>query len=183
MLKFKETIFNLHDIKCNHKYADIHPYSFHLECVLKQAELFIGLVADEGDKKLICYAAISHDTCEDARISYNELVELVKYGYLQSELNHNRLRTFPIEVADIVYAVTDEKGKNHGERKNDKYYKELSENKLAVFVKLSDIAANTLYSKLTGSTMYKKYKSEFGKFKEKCWVEEYAEFFNYVEGL
>ena len=86
-------------------------------------------------------------------------------------------------VADIIHAVTDEKGKSRAERKNDKYYKELRENKLAVFVKLADLSANTLYSKLTNSSMYNKYKSEFKGFKEKVYIEEYKEFFDYIENL
>ena len=86
-------------------------------------------------------------------------------------------------VADIVYCVTDEKGKNRKERKNDKYYQELKENKLAVFVKLADLAANTLFSKLSGSSMYEKYKKEWPKFKEKLYIAEYKEFFNYIENL
>ncbi len=86
-------------------------------------------------------------------------------------------------MADIVYAVSDEKGKNRAERKNEKYYKELKENKLAVFVKLADLSANTLYSKLTGSSMYEKYKKELPKFREQVYIEEYKDFFNYLENI
>ena len=124
-------------------------------------------------KTIIRLSLIAHDIIEDGRCTYNNIIDLEPFeNYTANEF-----------LANIVYCVTDEKGKNRRERKNDKYYKELSENKYAVFVKLADIAANTLYSKLTRADMYEKYKKEFPSFKEKCYVEEYEEFFNYVENL
>jgi len=188
MTTFKEKIFHQHDVTCNQKYAGIHPYSFHLECVLNQGKKFLHLVPNDliGNKdnrfsktetthNVVEFALISHDLSEDARATYNDVVE-VSGDYLGNSLASKM-------VADIVYCVTDEKGKNRAERKNEKYYTELSQNKLAVFVKLSDIAANTLYSKLTGSSMYQKYKSEFAHFKLRTFLTEYEEFFDYVENL
>lgn len=116
-----------------------------------------------------------HDLIEDARQTYNDLVELGN--------KHTKYPVVATMFADIVYAVTDEKGKTRKERKSDKYYQELSDNELAVFVKLSDIAANTLFSKLTASSIYMMYKREFKHFKENCYVGDYKEFFDYVEGL
>lgn len=64
----------------------------------------------------------------------------------------------PEDVADIVYAVTNEKGKNRSERANEKYYQGIRENKLAVIVKICDRLANALYSKLINSRMLDVYK-------------------------
>lgn len=188
MKKFRDFIYNQHDVVCNQKYASILPYSFHLECVEAQGNKFKHLVKYEifinkgnsfsesfSSDKLIELALIAHDTIEDARLTYSD-VEKLGTEYLGNTIGGKML-------ADIVYCVTDEKGKNRKERKSDKYYKELSENKLAVFVKLADISANTLFSKLSGSSMYDKYKSEFQHFKEMCYVEEYKDFFNYLENL
>ena len=173
MKTFKEYIFDRHDNYCNQKYGENIPYSFHLNCVVGQGRKFEHLIEDEWDA-YIYPALLSHDTLEgDARMTYNDLVNVLKrYQYTDTE-----------KVADIVYCVTDEKGKNRAERKNEKYYKELKENKLAIFVKLADLAANTLYSKLTASPMYNKYKEEFPHFKEKVYLEEYKEFFDYVESI
>ena len=184
----KQLIYDQHDKVCNQKYADILPYSFHLKCVEAQGEKFIKLVR-EGNiinennmrakmvsyKEIVRMALTAHDTLEDSRLTYNDIKEL--------GTNHFENSIVGEMIADIVYAVTDEKGKTRKERKSDKYYKELSENKLAVFVKLADISANTLFSKLTGSSMYDKYKSEFSHFKEMCYVGEYKEFFDYLENL
>lgn len=185
MKNFSEEIYRIHDVECNQKYAGDLPYSFHLKAVRAQGEKFIGLIEGsvsirDGDficlkQDVVKMALDGHDLIEDGRQTYNDLIELGN--------KHTGYRIIGTMFADIVYAVTDEKGKTRKERKSDKYYQELSENKLAVFVKLSDIAANTLFSKLTGNSMYMMYKREFKHFKEKCYVEDYKEFFDYAEKL
>jgi (p)ppGpp synthase/HD superfamily hydrolase len=183
---FRKRVYDLHDIECNQKYGDELPYSFHLKAVEAQFSKFQRLLpcdfalGSNTNLDVFLCATIMHDTMEDARMTYNDIVDFIKpYITKGSDVQAN----FPKMVADIVYCLTDEKGKNRAERKNEKYYKELSENKYAVFIKLADIAANTLYSKLTGSSMYNKYKKEFPKFKDRVYKAEYEEFFNYVENL
>ncbi len=175
----------IHDEVCNQKYGGYLPYSFHLTCVWSQGYKFSHLLDTktimknptnfQGDSfdelDLVKAACFGHDSVEDARLSYNDIVSMSSDIY------------FGRKLADIIFCLTDEKGKNRAERKSDKYYEELKANKLAIYVKLSDIAANTLFSKLTNSSMYKRYKEEFPKFKERMYIEEYKEFFEYVEGL
>jgi len=180
--KLREHIYNRADIYCNQKYAGNLPYSFHLDCVERQGRKFIHLI-DKEDVLVVIAGLISHENIEDFRMTYNDVVEVASKFYNVHGSSYNYIEDFGKKVADIVYAVTDEKGKSRSERKNEKYYKELRENKLAVFVKLADLSANTLFSKLTGSSMYEKYKKEFPKFKEKVYIEEYEEFFNYIENL
>lgn len=187
--KFRQLIYNQHNVVCNQQYGKLLPYSFHLDAVESQGEKFIHLIPDQWVQNqrnfrsrevrlrdVVRYALISHDTIEDARFTYNDLLETVN----TEEFGNY---TAAVMVADIVYCVTDEKGKNRKERKNAKYYEELKANDLAVFVKLADLAANTLYSKLTGSSMYDKYKKEWPKFRESLYLFKYDEFFNYVENL
>lgn len=193
MKELRELIYNQHDIICNQKYGDSLPYSFHLKVVETQGKKFFHLLENNllfntGDeksqrtiniKKLVEVSLIAHDLLEDARLTYNDIIDLIEGKKTDKKYGS----CFGKNVADIVYCLTDEKGKNRAERKNEKYYKELKENPLAVFVKLADISANTLYSKLTGSSMYEKYKKEFPSFKEKVYLEEFKEFFEYVESL
>jgi hypothetical protein len=68
------------------------------------------------------------------------------------------------EAADIIYALTNEKGKNRKERANDKYYEGIKNTPGAVFVKLCDRIANVQYSKMTGSRMFEMYKKENDEF-------------------
>jgi (p)ppGpp synthase/HD superfamily hydrolase len=163
--EFIEFCKNQHDIHCNQKYGDIHPYSFHLELVSKQAKLFKHIL-DKNDYELTIYGCWGHDLIEDARMTYNDIKNMVGE-----------------QVADIIYCCTEEKGKNRTERHSQKFFDELKENELAIFVKLCDITANVKYSLLTNSSMYSKYKKEFPKLKENIYVEKYDEMFNYLESL
>jgi hypothetical protein len=178
MKEFREFIYNQHDVVCNQKYAGTLPYSCHLAFVEAQGRKFLHLLdskeyANYTEETVVLHAIIAHDSIEDARITYNDILNF----------NSGQSEFFRKSVADIVYCVTDEKGKNRKERKNNKYYAELKKNKLAVFVKLADLAANTLFSKLSGSSMYEKYKKEWPNFKEKLYIEEYKEFFDYIKNL
>lgn len=181
METLRQFIYNQHDVICNQKYGDNLPYSFHLKSVESQGKKFINLL--QFGRTEVRMALIAHDTIEDARLTYNDLVEIFKKHNPLYFSSPQELQKSSETAANIVYTVTDEKGKNRAERKNEKYYKELKANPLAVFVKLADISANTLYSKLTGSSMYEKYKKEFPDFKEKVYLEEYKEFFDYLESL
>lgn len=146
--------------KTNHMYSEYLPYEFHLRMVHEVAKDFKHLLDDTkdyytGEKyrgplqgqvtlRDACLIAVwGHDLIEDTRVSYNDVM--------------NRLGQ---EVADIVYAVTNEKGKNRDERANDKYYEGIRNTPGAVFVKLCDRIANVQYSKMTKSRMFEMYKKE-----------------------
>ena len=99
--------------KTNHYYSEYLPYEFHLRMCANVYEDFKHLLDDEvdyftgnkyegvrGDEtvtlRTACYDAIwGHDTIEDCRVSFNEV---------STHLGP--------EAADIIFAVTNEKGKN-----------------------------------------------------------------------
>lgn len=182
----EEQAYNIADVECNGKYDNDLPYSFHIKKVLAQGRKFYHLIAQydrdmsRGDPdvhlSVVDCAILFHDHIEDFRMTYNDILHLVWKGTHCS-------KDLAIMVADIVYCVTDEKGKTRSDRKNLKYYQELKANKLALFVKLADLAANTLYSKLSASDMYDKYKKEWPAFKNKLYLAEYDEFFNYIDNI
>lgn len=125
--------------KTNHFYDKYLPYEFHLRMVMQVAADFEAI--HDGSDMLI--ACAGHDLIEDARKSYNDCKEVLgEY------------------VAEIIYAVSNEKGRSRKERANDKYYKGITSTPGAIFVKLCDRIANVQYSKLTQSSMYDMYKSE-----------------------
>ena len=142
------------------------PYSFHLKMVESNVIKFQKYIPDTGDEQLylrkdivtrFCAAAYCHDLLEDTGITYNDLKIVAGK-----------------EVADIVYDVTDELGKNRDER-HKKTYPKIAKNPSAVFLKLCDRIANI----------------EFGIFvTEKCnvnakmlsrYVYEHAEFVNALQ--
>ena len=132
----------------NHMYDTYLPYEFHLRMVAKVAEKFIELIPNLNDgetalRDSVLLAAYGHDLIEDTRVSYNDVKDILGQ-----------------EAADIIYAVTNEKGKNRKERANEKYYEGIRNTRGAVFVKLCDRIANVQYSKMTGSRMFDMYKKE-----------------------
>jgi (p)ppGpp synthase/HD superfamily hydrolase len=134
----------------NHFYDEYLPYEFHLRMVAQAAKDFERLLTPGSYyHHTIILACYGHDLIEDTRVSYNDVKEVLG-----------------IEVADIVYACSNEKGKNRKERANDKYYEGIRNTPGAVFVKLCDRIANVQYSKMTKSRMFEMYKKEndgFGK--------------------
>jgi (p)ppGpp synthase/HD superfamily hydrolase len=129
----------------NHKYNG-YLYSFHLEMVVRNVEEFLHLIPAEDRETVLC-AAWLHDTIEDCRLTYNDI----------------RRESNPL-VADLVYALTNEKGRNRKERANDKYYEGLRNTPYGVFVKLCDRLANAEYSKHTNSRMFSVYQQEHNSF-------------------
>lgn len=131
--------------KTNHFYDTYLPYEFHLRMVVQVAIDFLPIVENKlkfaaNEIILACYG---HDLIEDCRVSYNDC---------QNELGKI--------AADIIFAVTNDKGKNRKERAGERYYKGIIETDGAAFVKLCDRIANVQYSKLTKSKMFEMYKKE-----------------------
>jgi len=159
MSGFREWCIEQHRIT-NHFYDTYLPYEFHLRMVYEVANDFKHLLDDTKDYytgetyrgprqeqinlRDACLLAVwGHDLIEDCRVSYNDV-----------------LRHLGQEAADIIYAVTNEKGKNRHERANEKYYESIRNTPGAVFVKLCDRIANVQYSKMTKSPMFEMYKKE-----------------------
>ena len=173
MKTFEQEVFDIHDIECNQKYDKTLPYSFHLKMVMKQFERFQHILPSTNDQIVAYYACVVHDVVEDGRRTYNDVIELV------SKYNKEVAK----DVAEAVYCVTDFKGRTRAERKPEQYYKELFENKIALFVKLCDMIANRYYSCMSNSSMKAKYKQEFFKFGTDCYYEPYKEMFNLLENM
>ena len=150
----------------NHYYDKYLPYEFHLRMVVQVYHDFKHLLPQmlltreepiphnsfetiDETKWAIELACWGHDLIEDTRVSYNDVKD--KLGY---------------NVAEIIYAVSNEKGKNRKERANIKYYQGIRETPGAVFVKLCDRIANVQYSKITKSRMFERYQKENQEFEK-----------------
>ena len=150
----------------NHFYDIYLPYEFHLRMVANVADDFKHLLdntkdyftgedyrgpkQDQVTLRDACLRAVwGHDLIEDCRVSYNDIKNVMGQ-----------------EAADIIYAVTNEKGKNRKERANSKYYQGIRETPGAVFVKMCDRIANAQYSKMTKSRMFEMYSKENENFEK-----------------
>lgn len=145
---FKKSFDLASELHKNQKY-DGQPYTVHLLDVCRVLKRH-GFT--EKDPEMI--AAILHDALEDCAISYNDIKKL-----------------FGEEVADIVYDVTDELGKNRKER-HEKTFPKTRENPKAVTVKLADRIANLKKSFDTGGGMLKKYLQEYPEFRDALYVDD-----------
>lgn len=151
----------------NKEYGDGIPYSVHLFLVVSYIHQF--LVLSNIPRELwedVIIAAWLHDVREDAGISYNEIKKL-----------------FGERVAEIVYSVTNEDGRDR-EEKAIKTYPKTAKNRLGVFVKLADRIANTVYSKMNQNSMFNKYVKEFKFFKISLFEKgEYDAIWSYLETI
>lgn len=140
-------VFDKHE-DTNHYYDEYLPYKFHLQMVVQVYEDWKHLL--NPDLHEDCFlGAYGHDLIEDTRTSYNDVKKILGEG-----------------AADIVYAVSNEKGKNRKERANDNYYQGIRNTPGAVFVKLCDRIANVQYGKLTKSRKFKMYGEENANFEK-----------------
>lgn len=101
----------------NQSYADIFPYEKHLDDVVEVLKRL-------GYSGKFIVAGYLHDSMEDDAISYNDLK-----------------RHFGIDVAEMVFCVTDELGRNRKEKK-EKTLPKTASNPDAIIVKLADRIAN-----------------------------------------
>ena len=152
----------------NHLYNGNLPYGFHLELSANVGNEFDHLLkpvcisdfVDTGHEDLgsmtLSFEAIVklaiwwHDSIEDARLTYNDLKKIVGK-----------------KAADVVYAVTNNKGRNRNERADDKYYAGIVSTQGATYVKLCDRIANIRFGILTGSGMVDMYRKEYNNFAKK----------------
>ena len=118
----------------NQSYDEIFPYEKHLDDVVDVLKRF-------GFSGKYIVAGLLHDSIEDDGISYNDINK--HFGY---------------EVAEMVYCVTDEMGRNRIEKKHKTLPKTAS-NPSAVILKLADRIANIEHGGKI--TMYAKEHEEF----------------------
>ena len=156
--KIAEEATILHDVDCNQKYSD-KPYSYHLGKVADYAIKYGHLVCvDEKYIIPIIFGAWFHDAIEDARMTYNDILKLSK------RFMDNELATVATE---IVYALTDEKGRTRKERGSEKHYEDIRNTLYAPFVKWCDRIANLMYSIENESRMADVYLGELDDFYRK----------------
>ncbi|MCF0203134.1 MAG: hypothetical protein HUK08_07205 [Bacteroidaceae bacterium] len=138
------------------------PYGHHLSMVADAAMKYgHHVLTDEQDIISVIFGAFFHDSIEDARQSYND-VRRIAEKYMTPDK--------AVMAAEIVYALTNEKGRTRQERAGERYYAGIRETPYAPFVKLCDRFANMTFSS-TGKNqhnhhMHMVYASEWPHFIE-----------------
>lgn len=144
----------------NQTYGDNLPYGYHLDMVVEGISEYGHLVcANKDDVLPLFFAGFFHDSIEDARLTYNDVLRLAKTMLTEEQA---------LTATEIVYALTNDKGRTRAERAGEKYYQGIRETPYAPFVKLCDRLANVAYSCSENdggnNRMKEVYKDEMGHF-------------------
>jgi len=135
----------------NHLY-DGKPYAdAHLEDVVRWGLRFIHLIPVEHQKTVLA-SLWGHDTFEDCRKTYNDIK-----------------RALGEKVADIIYALSNEKGKGRKDRADARYFMGIRQEEFADFGKWCDRLANASNSVRTGHGMLKVHIAEHAHYKEELY--------------
>ena len=159
--EIKSAAWALHE-SVGQTYDKNQPYGVHLSMVADAAMKYgYEVVAKEEDVVPLMFAAYYHDSIEDARLTYNDVTAVAR-KYMDAEQAYM--------AAEIVYALTNDKGRTRQERAGEKYYAGIRETPYAPFMKLCDRLANMTYS-FSGTNdannhMHRVYESEWPHFKE-----------------
>lgn len=146
----------------NQTYDKVHPYGFHLDMVADAVWKFGYAVCDnEEDIVPLFFGAFYHDSIEDARQTYNDVKRIAGQWMTGRQA---------LMAAEMVYALTNEKGRTRAERADDRYYQGIRETAYAPFLKLADRLANISYScshsNESNEHMRQVYRSEWPHFLE-----------------
>ena len=158
--EIKSAAWALHE-SVGQTYDKNQPYGVHLSMVADVAIKYgYEVVAKEEDIVPLMFAAYYHDSIEDARLTYNDVTAVAR-KYMDAEQAYM--------AAEIVYALTNDKGRTRQERAGEKYYAGIRETPYAPFMKLCDRLANMTYS-FSGTNdannhMHRVYESEWPHFK------------------
>ena len=127
----------------NQYYGHDLPYAFHLRMAASYLTRFSDDIPMDEDNIETLYAAIYlHDSLEDTRITYNDLKKL-----LQS-LNEQGCTIQVTDAAEMVYALTNDKGRTRAERAGEHYYQGIRTTPFAAILKMCDRLANVRFSTL-----------------------------------
>lgn len=122
----------------NQFYDKIHPYGYHLDMVVNAMLDYVDdVLPGEEDLLAIYFGAYFHDSIEDARLTYND-VHAIALRFMDDDK--------ALLATEIVYALTNEKGRTRAERADGRYYAGIRAIPYAPMVKLADRIANMTYS-------------------------------------
>lgn len=159
--RYRRLAYEIHE-NVNQFYDEVHPYGMHLDMVAFWAKKYAHkILEDENDFSPLFFGVYFHDTIEDARLTYSDILKIAEANGMDAGQAHC--------AAEIVYALTNDKGRTRAERAGEKYYEGIRNTPYAPFVKACDRLANYSYSRNkctsgVNSKMYEVYRKEMPHF-------------------
>lgn len=152
----------------NHMYDEYLPYEFHLRMTVQALKDHPEVIAEMCN----CYPILTPDKLESAQWNHDDMEDvptLCNYNTLVKLYNPKaknlKDQTLDRVIPEIVRAVSnDMRGRDRKERMCEAVYADIRTVPGATPIKLSDRIGNVQYSKMSRSTMFKKYKSEHEEF-------------------
>ena len=135
--EIRQSAHELHD-SVNQTYGEGLPYGYHLDMVGENAKTFGHEVCVcEDDVVPMMFGAYYHDSIEDARQTYNDVMKIARRWMPDDQA---------LMATEIVYALTNDKGRNRAERAGERYYAGIRTTPYAPFTKMCDRLANITFS-------------------------------------
>lgn len=176
--EIRKTAWTLHE-SVGQTYDGNLPYGHHLSMVADAALKYgFEVVENESDIIPVVFAAYFHDSIEDARLTYNDVISIA--GRFMT--SHQA-----VTAAEVVYALTNDKGRTRKERAGEHYYAGIRETPYAPFIKLCDRLANMTYcfngTNESNLYMHKVYESEWPHFIQAITVDNSDNRFALPQGM
>ena len=125
--EIKHAAHELHQ-SVNQVYGDNLPYGFHLDMVVEGIRSYGHVVcAKEEDVVPLFFGGYFHDSIEDERQTYNDVMNIARKWMTEEQA---------LMATELVYALTNDKGRTRAERAGEKYYAGIRQTPYAPFVKL-----------------------------------------------
>lgn len=135
--EIKQAAHELH-ASVGQTYGDSLPYGVHLDMVATAVADFADDICERVEDVIpLWFGSYFHDSIEDARLTYNDVRRVARRYMTERQA---------LMATEIVYALTNEKGRSRAERANEKYYAGIRTTPYAPFVKLADRLANMRFS-------------------------------------
>lgn len=135
--RIRQSAHELHR-SVNQTYGETRPYGFHLDMVVGNVCDYGHLVCnDDNDIMAMIFGGYYHDSIEDARLTYNDVMNIARTMLTEEQA---------LKATEIVYALTNDKGRTRAERAGEQYYQGIRQTPYAPFVKLCDRLANISFT-------------------------------------
>lgn len=152
--EIRQSAWDLHN-SVGQTYGDTLPYGHHLDMVVSELRRYAHLVlTSEEDVLPLFFGGYYHDSIEDARLTYNDVMQTAQH-WMNSEQAHM--------ATEIVYALTNDKGRTREERAGEHYYEGIRQTPYAPLVKLCDRMANVAFSCADNNALNNRMKRVYSK--------------------